>query len=73
MKKWVRDDKFVQIEQGISADSGKPVVIVSSNAFKELPIKWRDQVAQSDTTAVAKRIESVSRWADSNGYRQVSQ
>ena len=72
MKKWVLDDKFVHIEKGVSVDSGKPVLFVSSNAFEEhLPLEWRAQIAQSDTVAVDQLVRSVAKWAQSNGYQEV--
>jgi len=68
-RKWWKGDKFVEVEECFSIDVDGPVLVVSSNAFgHDWPIEWREQVPLSDEQGCQRLIESVRRWAESQGY-----
>ena len=70
--RWQKDDKWVQLEEGIFTNIEAPAVWVSSNAFAQgqMPIEWRAPVPRADEHKVQELTRSVQRWAESHGYSQ---
>jgi len=69
--RWERETDFVEIDDCISSEIGGAAFYVASNLnFLALPKEFRSHVPHN-RPGLQRLKDTISIWAESNGYRQV--